>query len=359
MAASTSDKSKSWIEQEISFKCGSNELFGILTVPTIKDPYPVVVLLHGSDRKGVDSPRYVNCSHNLVQSGFAILRYDSPGVGRSSGSVIGETLEYRTQEAVSAVKYLKSREDILSDGVGLWGISQGGWICQMAAATYDGVAFIIPVSGPGVNPAEQEIYRVEMQSKGAGFSEDEVDKAVLFRRLLVDLLLSKPMYKTVNEIESNRLGEEPWERMMELIYARKSDDTDAFLKRFIEILHSVKDEVWSKYLYIGEFLKVLDGLPSEKWDEIKTSYETVMKTDPADYLTKVQCPVLAIFGEADKVVPVTKSVSLYERYLKKAGNMNVTIKVFPKANHQIHVDGEPAPGYYETLIEWLSNLHLK
>ncbi len=128
-----------------------------------------------------------------------MLRYDSPGVGRSPGSIVGETFEYRTREAISAVKNLQSRNDVMSNMVGLWGISQGGWICQMAAAFYNEVAFFIPVSGPGVTVAEQEVYRAEMQSRDAGFSEEEVEKAALMRRLLVDVFLTEPMYKTVNE----------------------------------------------------------------------------------------------------------------------------------------------------------------
>ena len=50
------------------------------------------------------------------------------------------------------------------------------------------MAFVIPVSGPGVSAKRQEVYRVEMQSRGAGFSENDVRKAVIMRKLLVDLV---------------------------------------------------------------------------------------------------------------------------------------------------------------------------
>jgi hypothetical protein len=55
--------------------------------------------------------------------------------------------------------------------VGLWGISQGGWVCQIATAAPDKVAFIIPTSGSGVPPVEQKVFRVEAESKAAGFND--------------------------------------------------------------------------------------------------------------------------------------------------------------------------------------------
>ncbi len=355
MILSTTEGLK-WVEEEIRFSCGSNELFGVLTLPQCEGLYPAVVLLHGSDRKGVDSPRYVNHSHQLVQSGFAVLRYDSPGVGRSPGSIVGETFEYRTKEAISAVKNLQSRDDVMSNMVGLWGISQGGWICQMAAASYNEIAFIIPVSGPGVTVAEQEVYRAEMQSRAAGFSEEEVEKAVLMRRLLVDVFLTEPLYKTLNDEISHRLGKGHWQEMSELVYACNTTDLSVELNNLIKILNSIKDEGWTEFLYINEILKMAKSLSPAKWGEIKASYRGVMMQDPRDYLTKVKCPVLAIFGEADKVVPVARSVDLYKQYLTEAGNTSFKTKVFPGANHQIEVDGEPANGYYELMRSWLRSL---
>jgi len=184
--------------EEVTFTVNVKEIKGILTHPASKSPYPAIVLLHGSDRSNKENPYYAQHAENLTASGFAVLRYDGPGWA-------GETLESRTEEALAAVKYLQSRPDIKSNAVGLWGVSQGGWICQMAAAASDDVAFIIPVSGPGVTPAEQEVYRVEAESRAAGFDDDEIAKAVLMRRLMVDIVLVEPMYEGINLSEAQRL----------------------------------------------------------------------------------------------------------------------------------------------------------
>ena len=125
MTLSTSNNSKLNTEEEVSFTDSRNQLFGVLEKPLKNGPHPAIVLLHGSERKGVDYYFYKDHSRHLVESNYAVLRYDSPGVGKSTGSIIGENLDQRAKEAVSAVEYLQSRDDIVPNHVGLWGHSQG------------------------------------------------------------------------------------------------------------------------------------------------------------------------------------------------------------------------------------------
>ncbi|MCK4901017.1 MAG: prolyl oligopeptidase family serine peptidase [Anaerolineales bacterium] len=115
---------------------------------------------------------------------------------------------------------------------------------------------------------------------------------------------------------------------------------------------------WTEFLHLEQqVLPMFESLPPEAWEGAKAQMRAVMDVNPADFLTKVHCPVLAIFGEADTSVPVDKSVALYKQYLSEAGNEAVTIKVFPKAGHTIKVDDEYASGYFETINTWLANLY--
>lgn len=340
--------------EEVRFSVADKELHGILTHPALAGSYPAIVLLHGADRSGKDEPFYKKHAENLVQSGFAVLRYDGPGWGGSSAESPGfETLEYRTEEAITAVKYLQSRTDINAYNIGLWGFSQGGWICQMAAAMYGGVSFIIPVSGPGVTPAEQEVHRVEAESRAAGFDEDEVIKAVLMRRLMADIVLLEPVYQTANQSEAIRLGAGPWDEVMEMVYGRTPIDHTVEHKKAIELLNAIKDEPWTKFLHLEQVLPMFESLPPEAWEMAKVQMRAVMNVNPADFLTKVHCPVLALFGENDTSIPVDKSIALYEKYLHEAGNEDVTIELFPEADHGIQVNGDFAPGYFDTINNWL------
>jgi len=341
-------------DEKVVFSIKDRELKGILSHPISEAPHPTIVLLHGSDRSGVNDPYYTEHAQRLVQSRFAVLRYEVP----SSNESTFETLEYRTEEAVAAIQYLQSRTDIKPNAVGLWGISQGGWICQMAAAVYKNVAFIIPVSGPGVTPVEQEVYRVGAESRAAGLNQDEIAKAVLMRRAMADIVLTKPIYREVNLSDSQSLGDGPWRNMVDVVYASNPLDPGAEFQSVIGILKTIQDEAWTRSLHLDEVLPKLSSLPPQAWGMIKAQMRAVMEVEPAKFLTRVHCPVLAIFGEDDTSVPVEKSVALYQQYLNEAGNKSVTIKVFPKASHTIRVGDTFASGYFELMVDWLQNLQI-
>jgi hypothetical protein len=345
-------KNKLIANEEITFAVHDKELKGVLAFPNSESPYPAIVLLHGSDRSSMNDPYYVEHAEKLVRSGFAVLRYDGPGW-------TSETLESRTEEALDAVKYLQSRPDIKSNAVGLWGISQGGWICQMAAAASVDVAFIIPVSGPGVTPAEQEVYRVEAESRAAGFDDDEIAKAVLMRRLMVDIVLVKPMYQEINMLEAQRSGDEACCKLAELAYNQNPIDLVYEFESVVKIFKAIEDQRWAKFLHLDQVLSMLNNVPPQAWGMVKTQMRAVMEVNPADFLTKVHCPVLAIFGEKDTSIPVDKSVWVYKHYLGEAGNKALTIKVFPHASHTIRVGEIFAPGYFKLMLDWLGDLPFK
>lgn len=343
--------------EDVKFTVGTAEIDAILTHPDTPAPYPAIVLLQGAERASAQNPFYAEHAARLARSGFAVLRIDKTGWGGGDLQNAGlETLEDRTQEAIAAVKYLQSRPDIQASGVGLWGISQGGWVSLMAAASDDAVAFIIPVSGAGVTPAEQEVYRVEAESRAAGFDEDEIAKAVLIRRLMVDIVLDEPMYHQVNLAEANRLGAGPWRAMTELAYGPEPEDLAVEFEQVKKTLKSIQQERWAEFLYLDQLLPLFEGIPPEAWGTVKAQLRAVTIVDPAEYLARIHVPVLAIFGEKDTSVPVEKSIPIYQEYLGQAGNQDFTYKVFANADHGLHVGEEFADGYFELMQEWLRNL---
>jgi pimeloyl-ACP methyl ester carboxylesterase len=291
----------------------------------------------------------------MVKSGFAVLRYDPPGVGSSTGDSRHETLNDRVQESMAALHYLQTRTDIHPDRVGLWGVSQGGWVIGMAAADNpQDVAFLISVSGSGVSIAEQQVWGVETQSRAAGLSEADVSKAALFARLLIDWQLSKPIYQAANQAAAAQLGDGPWQDFMKLVYEPGGITPTESLQAGIEILEAVQGQPWTKALYIDSvWLPALRRVtPEPRIDSVGNSDRGLL-TDPKDYLPEVTSPVLAFFGEDDLLVPAHKSAELYEKYLSQAGNTNFKIVVFPNADHGLF--GATAD-YRRIMSEWLGAL---
>ena len=80
-------------------------------------------------------------------------------------------------------------------------------------------------------------------------------------------------------------------------------------------------------------------------------------------LEKVTCPVLAVFGAKDTFLPAEKSARIWQTALEKAGNKDVTIRVFPDGDHSL-IESKTGglketararrfvPGFFETLRDW-------
>jgi len=300
----------------------------------------------------VSSGVHVQHARRLVLDGFAVLRYDPPGVGRSKGAPGFESLDSRATETIAAVRYLRSRPDVRPDRVGLWGVSQGGWVIAMAAAAApQEVAFIISVSGAGISVAEQQVYGVEAQTRAIVASEESVAKAVLFSRLLIDWQLTNPIYRRVNEAEAQRLGDGPWNGFLRLVYEPGALTPAEELQKGIAILEAIQDQPWARALYLKElYLPALKSITPEQLQAVNSATEQSLLTDPKDFLTRVRCPVLALFGEADENVPAKRSAELYAQYLTQAGNRDFEIVVFPGVGHSL---GNLMPAYWARLSDWL------
>lgn len=344
-----------WTEEEVLFSVGSAMLHGILTLPAGAGPFPAVVLVSGSLdpstglRDGVSSAIHVEHARRLVEDGFAVLRYDPPGIGRSTGTPGYESLEVRADEALAALRSIRSHRAVDAARVGMLTNSQGAWVIQLAAAEHpDEIAFIVTLSGSGVSVAEQQVYGIEMQSRAGGLSEDEVRKAVLFGRLLVDWQLTRPVFEEENRKEAARLGNGIWDRFAQVVYRGSGEEryTNA-----LEILRQAKNEPWARYLYLDLVVAQLERIPFDQVSLVQREAEKTLLADPGDFLGKVKCPVLAFFGADDTLQPTGKSVALYREYLARAGNTDVTIVVFPHTGHSIEGYW---PAYWQELSAWLT-----
>jgi pimeloyl-ACP methyl ester carboxylesterase len=88
-------------------------------------------------------------------------------------------------------------------------------------------------------------------------------------------------------------------------------------------------------------------------------------TDPAMYLRRITCPVLALYGELDTAIgPIGPNKAAIEKGLREGGNRDYTLKVFPQGSHQIWLRESGGlkgyrdlktyvPGYFDTMTEWL------
>ena len=150
-------------EFETSFFSGEALLAGSLHLPPGPGPHPAAVVVHGSGRQTRSFGRSV--AEQLLPLGVAVLAYDKRGVGASQGDYSGVGVSNSTaqlstlaDDALSGVEYLLGLPEIDPTRVGLFGVSQAGWIVPLAASRAPGLAFTVLISGPTVSVGEEIYY---------------------------------------------------------------------------------------------------------------------------------------------------------------------------------------------------------
>src|SRR5262249_36868760 len=95
----------------------------------------------------------------FARRGIASLAFDKRGTGESTGDWRLSDFDALAEDVLAGVDFLRRDGRIRADKVGLWGVSQAGWVMARAAARSAAVAFLVPVPGGAVMPAEQELWR--------------------------------------------------------------------------------------------------------------------------------------------------------------------------------------------------------
>ena len=298
------------------FANGNVTLAGSLFLPDGAGRHPAVVLFHGSGPQGRDA----SMARWFAEQGVAALAYDKRGVGESSGDFRRIPFLDLTGDGLAALAFLKARSDIDPRRIGVWGLSQGGWLGPLAASQSREVAFVIAVSGPGVSPGEQMVFLYGNQLRDEGLSESAIADASALRRQVWQYLSTGNGYaeaKAALALARSR----PW------FQALQAQQDGLFAKSDSEILDN-------------------PGLRSSLWFHVELNY------DPTGALRKLSVPALFVFGEKDELVPVMKSADIIRANQQ---DRDFTIKVFPGADHGIYVGGgrSHAPGYLDTMRDWM------
>jgi len=165
-------------EESLTFPNGDIALSATLFLPAGSAKHPAVVLFHGSGPQRRDT----FTAHWFAEQGLVALAYDKRGVGQSTGDFRAVPFMDLCNDGLAAIAYLKSRPEIDPQRIGVWGLSQGGWLGPLAASRSSDVAFVIAVSGPGVSPGEQMIVYYANELRREGVSESDVREASTLRR---------------------------------------------------------------------------------------------------------------------------------------------------------------------------------
>ncbi|HZZ43450.1 MAG TPA: alpha/beta fold hydrolase [Tepidisphaeraceae bacterium] len=293
-------------EEKFSFKNGNVTLAGSLLLPFTPGPHPAVVFVHGSGPSSRNDYR-LHASY-FAANGVASLIFDKRGVGESTGNWVTAGFDEFAGDALAGIAQLKTRADIQPQKIGLCGMSQAGWIMPLAASRSADVAFVISLSGAGVSPEEQGAYMVEHRMRSEGFADADVAKALT-------------LYHLNSRCAKTDTG---W------------DELDAAVAQ-------ARKQPWFHPEFIPQ-----NPASAQQW-------RSICDYDPIATLHKVRCPVLAILGGVDPLVPAQKSAAAWKTALAEAGNPDATIQILPYADHGL---ADPAlglqhPEFFTIQRDWL------
>jgi pimeloyl-ACP methyl ester carboxylesterase len=156
-------------QEPVTFSSRDVCLSGTLTLPPGPGPHPALVFVHGSG----PTPRAFHSveADLFARHGIATLAFDKRGTGESTGDWRCADFDDLADDVLAGVQFMRRDSRIQPGKVGLWGISQAAWVMAAAAARSPEVAFIVPISGGAVTPAEQELWRHRQNLESLGVPE--------------------------------------------------------------------------------------------------------------------------------------------------------------------------------------------
>jgi pimeloyl-ACP methyl ester carboxylesterase len=308
--------------QEVSFQAHGFKIVGDLRMPVEGDVHPLIIMVHGSGsatRNG--SVPFEPLIEIFLRNGYAVLSWDKPGSGESTGEFrSGYTVTDRAKIIVSAIEVMLDNPSIDHSTIGLWGISQAGWVMPKALDMTSNIAFIIVVSGGGEDGIEQYAYQMGQVAACAGETKENIEKV-----------------------------EKYWSQM-----AKASNFGE--YKEAADILVTIPSIVANTGFEVSE---------ENDWNPWPREIDAFF--DPMDIIRRTTIPMLVFFGELDKNIDPVQGALAYDTALDQAGNTDYMIKVIQGVGHVLTpattgclsepVSSEYVPEYLDTMDDWLQNLN--
>ncbi|MFC9993103.1 alpha/beta hydrolase family protein [Nocardia sp. NPDC127526] len=265
------------VEVDITFtRSDGTTTGGTVHAPAGAMGLPGVVLVHGSGNGR--NEQYAQVGEALARAGIVALRYDKRTEDYTPAH---RDYSLLADDAVAGLAALRNRPEVDPRRVGIWGLSEGGWVAPLAVSRASAAAFLITIGANSLPPAAQQNWANETRLMAGGV-----------RGSMVDRLAPNAIRQLVGA---------------------------------------------------GQFAQAdYDGVP---------------------VLQRIPQPVLAIWGELDRLTPPGDSLRGFRAAFDAVGKTNYTLRTLPNAQHGgfSTTDGfdklpELAPGYVELMADWVHGL---
>jgi hypothetical protein len=290
--------------RDATVRCRDVELAGSWWEPAA--PIATLLMHPGSGPSDRDNDTYFPAIRDqLLGAGIAVASFDKRGVGGSTGDWQDAGIAEQAEDVAAVVAHLAAKG--ATSPIGLFGHSQGGWVVLEAARRTTPAAFVITNSGPGVPPAVQDRFALARAAERAG--RDAASTELLLRGY----------------------------------------DAVADLLRRGSSLDDARDQMDALGL-TGDELDPLERLAGDAASWVAA--RRILDHDPQPGLRAARLPLLAVFGAADDIVPVSTSVAAFLECVDPA---LLTVAVLAGGDHRLQRGDSPmlVEGYVDTLVRFI------
>lgn len=318
-----------YASEEIRFAHDSLAFAGRLLVPSGRGTYPAIVLLPGGPGAAGRNENYFGVAHLLASAGFATLAFEKRGVGASTGDWRAASYVDFARDAIAAVRYLQHRPDIDAQCVGLFGISEGGWVAPLAAHLSPEVAFVAVVGASGKSHPEADLALLEIALRADSFAEGDRLRALELERAMIEYARTRQNW-TATRAQLDTILTGPW------------------LSHSVVATHTSYD------------------FPTTEDHWFWTLYGLDAGYDPSIALRELRVPLLAVWGDLDPASPPALNVPAFESARAGRGAESFRLVVLPRGDHTLwefpfgntstfHLVRRFVPGYFDLLRDWFGD----
>lgn len=258
-------------------------LSGTLVMPEKRDDRPLtgVVFVSGSGAQNRDEELFEHrpfavMADRLAREGIASFRYDDRGTASSQGDFSSSTTFTFRDDASAALRFLHGIEGI--GKAGIVGHSEGGTIAFMLAA--DGEPdFIVSLAGMASPAINTLVAQNRRGLTAAGIAGSTLDDSLRLVRLLLEANASRYVSKDSKPVDVDAVASQAGIKLPPEIMSMFRQNAEA-----------------TSTEWFGAFLNI----------------------DPADYLAKVKCPLLAINGTLDTQVDAAENLGIISTLVPEA-----------------------------------------
>jgi dienelactone hydrolase len=291
-------------QEDVTFRNGDVRLVGNVTVPNTPGRHPAVVLIHGCCGT-IPTRDFGYWSSYLAHNGFAVLAFDKRGGGESTGDV-NATYEELAADVLAGVGMLQARPDIDPRRVGLFGMSNGGYVAPLAAVRGAGQVAFVAVRAGSARPVGANIdYEVGNDLRSEGFDEVAVEQGVAIRRRVTDFVVRHP-----------ELSASAWDS----------------LQTEVRAVSKARWFPWSRVQWVP-YVSPSDSGGRAYLNTLRSSWAY----DPVPYWRQLRVPVYVMLGGLDRSVPSAETERTLRSAFEAAGNTRATVRLFARGNHGLLV----------------------